>query len=80
VLFGPRKQRHHQETGPEEKGISTEPDRSTDIITEEVPNAKFGHLIPLEGSGLRRRSERVYSRRWEVYITIAEKPAAKKEA
>lgn len=43
------------------------------VYTEVVPNATFGRSIPLEQCGLRRRSERVYSRRWEVHITIGEK-------
>jgi len=42
--------------------------------TDEVPDAWFGQFIPLEQNGLLRRSERVRSRRWEVYITIGEKP------
>jgi SAM-dependent methyltransferase len=33
----------------------------------------FGHHILLERFGLRRRSERVRSRHWEVYITLGEK-------
>jgi len=36
-------------------------------------DAWFGRHIPLEKHSLRRRSERVRSRRWEVYITIGEK-------
>jgi ubiquinone/menaquinone biosynthesis C-methylase UbiE len=43
------------------------------ITTEVVPNAWFGQYIPLEYHALSRRSERVRSRRWEVYITIGEK-------
>jgi hypothetical protein len=38
-----------------------------------IPDAWFGQHIPLERFGLRRRSELVRSRRWEVYITIGEK-------
>jgi hypothetical protein len=38
-----------------------------------IPDAWFGQHIPLEHFGLRRRSELVHSRRWEVYITIGEK-------
>ena len=44
-----------------------------DVMTEVVPDAPFGRHIPLERFDLRRRSERAYSRRWEVYITIGEK-------
>jgi ubiquinone/menaquinone biosynthesis C-methylase UbiE len=45
----------------------------TGITTEVIPDAWFGQYIPLEYHGLNRRSERVRSRRWEVYITIGEK-------
>jgi SAM-dependent methyltransferase len=38
-----------------------------------IPDAWFGRHIPLEQVGLRRRSERVRSPRWEVYLTIGEK-------
>ena len=41
--------------------------------TEVISDAWFGQYIPLEYHGLSRRSERVRSRRWEVYITIGEK-------
>ena len=41
--------------------------------TEVISDAWFGQYIPLEYHGLNRRSERVRSRRWEVYITIGEK-------
>jgi ubiquinone/menaquinone biosynthesis C-methylase UbiE len=46
----------------------------TGITTEVISDAWFGQYIPLEYTGLNRRSERVRSRRWEVYITIGEKP------
>ncbi len=59
VLFGSQKQRQ-QET--DEK-----------VVITELPDAWFGKLIPLEQSGLRRRSEIVHNQRWEVYITIGEK-------
>ena len=45
----------------------------TGTTTEVLHDAWFGQHIPLEQFGLRRRSERVRSRRWEVYITIGEK-------
>jgi ubiquinone/menaquinone biosynthesis C-methylase UbiE len=45
----------------------------TGITTEVLSDAWFGQYIPLEYHGLHRRSERVRSRRWEVYITIGEK-------
>lgn len=63
AAFGPRKRRGSNEDG-----------ETTDSITTDVlPDAWFGRHIPLERFGLRRRSERVHSRRWEVYITIGEK-------
>ncbi len=46
---------------------------ASDITTDTLPDAHFGLLIPIEQCGLHRRSERVRSRRWEVYITIGEK-------
>ena len=46
---------------------------SAEFFTEELPTTVFGNLIPLEQCGLQRRSERVRSQRWEVYITIGEK-------
>jgi ubiquinone/menaquinone biosynthesis C-methylase UbiE len=70
-LFDPRKRRH---PATEEHIRSTNRDTLTEVTTEEVANATFGRLIPLERSGLRRRSQLVHSRRWEVYITIGEKP------
>ncbi len=48
-------------------------EKGTGITTEVVSDAWFGQYIPLEYHGLNRRSERVRSRRWEVYITIGEK-------
>jgi hypothetical protein len=38
----------------------------------------FGGLIPLEQSGLQRRSQRVRSNRWQAFITMGEKPATTK--
>lgn len=67
---------HNQEE--EQPGASIlHTDRSTGsgITTSEIPSAEFGQHIPLEQHGLRRRSELVRSRRWEVYITIGEKIA-----
>ena len=68
ALFGPRKQRTLQDEVTRSKATST-----PDIITEVLPDAWFGRLIPLEQVGLQRRSERIRSRRWEVYMTIGEK-------
>jgi len=54
-------------------GLYTNRDTTAGVTTDEVPDAWFGRHIPLEQFGLRRHSERVRSRRWEVYITIGEK-------
>lgn len=47
---------------------------SGSIRTIEVENAAFGQHIPLENAGLRRHSQIVRSPRWEVFITLGEKP------
>ncbi len=69
ALFGPRKQRTLQDEVARSQTTS-----NSDVITEVVPDAWFGRLIPVERVNLQRRSERIRSRRWEVYITIGEKP------
>lgn len=61
ALFGPRKERAQGKADPK-----------TGFFTEAITNAWFGQRIPLEQNGLKRRSERVHSSRWEVYITIGE--------
>lgn len=71
AVFGPRKQRNlHEEI---ERGRNAK-DTETDITVDVLSNAWFGRNIPLEQFGLRRRSERIRSSRWEVYMTIGEKP------
>lgn len=78
AVFGPRKQRNLDEemeryrSARPGKGL-VHSDRDTGMTTDVLSNAWFGQNIPLEHQGLRRRSERVRSRRWEVYITIGEK-------
>ena len=82
AVFGPRKRRNlddeverSRDTGGPEKGILlTGHDTGTGVTTDVLEDAWFGQHIPLEQNALRRRSERVRSRRWEVYITIGEKP------
>ena len=69
AVFGPRKQRNLDE----EVARSKQGKNEADIITEVLPDAWFGLHIPLEQYGLQRRSERVRSARWEVYITLGEK-------
>src|SRR5438445_5427247 len=78
AVFGPRKRRnldeeieHSHNDSPPEKGIlHTDRDTGTGVTTDVLEQAWFGQHIPLEQHELRRRSERVRSRRWEVYITI----------
>jgi SAM-dependent methyltransferase len=82
AVLGPRKHRNLDEeiarsrgTAHSEKSILlSDYDIGTGITTDILSNAWFGRYIPLEQYGLRRRSERARSRRWEVYITIGEKP------
>ena len=82
AVFGPRKERkldeemaRSRDNAPREPGLThIDHDTGTGTSTDEVPDAWFGQFIPLEQNGLRRRSERVRSRRWEVYISIGEKP------
>ena len=81
AVFGPRKQRdlkdemarNRSDGHPEANILYTNRDTSTGIVTDEVPAAWFGQHIPLERFGLHRRSLRIRSRRWEVYMTIGEK-------
>ncbi|MBO0777421.1 MAG: class I SAM-dependent methyltransferase [Ktedonobacteraceae bacterium] len=62
LVYGP-----HQQHDPHEEERTSQ---SVEVITEVIPDARFGLHIPLERFNLQRRSERVRSRRWEVYITI----------
>ncbi|QBD80894.1 class I SAM-dependent methyltransferase [Ktedonosporobacter rubrisoli] len=70
ALFGPRETLGQT---PVERYLSSKHKAASGVTTEVVPHARFGRHIPLEDFGLQRRSERVQSRRWEVYITIGEK-------
>jgi ubiquinone/menaquinone biosynthesis C-methylase UbiE len=69
AVFGPRA-KHNLD---EEVARSKQGKSETDVITDMVPDAWFGRHIPLEKYGLRRKSEQVSSKKWEVYITIGEK-------
>lgn len=89
ALFGSGKEHQStvatQSNAPDEELERNRPDHNTSntqqtrhetertVVTEIVQDAWFGRHIPLEKFGLHRRSERVRSRRWEVYITIGEK-------
>jgi hypothetical protein len=65
--------RNRSDGRTEDSILYTNRDTSTGSVTDEVPAAWFGQHIPLEQFGLHRRSLRIRSRRWEVYMTIAEK-------
>ena len=81
AVYGPRKQRNldeemarHQDTKhADDSVLHRNRAAGTGITAEVLPDAWFGQQIPLEQHGLRRRSECVRSRRWEVYIVIGEK-------
>jgi ubiquinone/menaquinone biosynthesis C-methylase UbiE len=80
-VYGPRKQRNLDEEIARNRSdqpskrhkaqIGNQP--GTRITAEVISDAWFGQYIPLEYHGLKRRSERVRSRRWEVYMAIGEK-------
>ncbi len=80
-VFGPRERRNLDEemaryggtAHPEKNILRSNRDTVTGMTADVLIDAWFGRYIPLEQHGLRRRSERVRSRRWEVYITIGEK-------
>ena len=78
-VYGPRAYRNlNEETARNRSNQNAKMNvaRNGDKIamkTEVISDAWFGQYIPLEYHGLSRRSERVRSRRWEVYITIGEK-------
>ncbi len=80
-VYGPRSQRNlddemdrsHKARKEERHSAQNSNLRTIRVTTEVIPDAWFGQYIPLEYHGLRRHSERVRSRRWEVYITIGEK-------
>lgn len=69
-VFGSRKQRNLNEEMARRRATG----ENEAVATEVLPDAWFGRLIPLEQAGLRRRSERISTRRWEVYMVIGEKP------
>ncbi|HYX49021.1 MAG TPA: class I SAM-dependent methyltransferase [Ktedonobacteraceae bacterium] len=80
-VYGPRKHRNLDEEAarnrsdqkPKRNATRNANEVRTVTKTEVISDAWFGQYIPLEYHGLKRRSERVRSRRWEVYITIGEK-------
>jgi ubiquinone/menaquinone biosynthesis C-methylase UbiE len=83
AVFGPRKQRNlneemarNRESKRQQQAgnvVRNDSETGTGITTDVVQDAWFGRHIPLEQHALHRRSERVRSLRWEVYITIGEK-------
>ena len=78
-VYGPRTHRNLDEetarnrSNQNAKKNLTRNGNESAVKTEVISDAWFGQYIPLEYHGLNRRSERVRSRRWEVYITIGEK-------
>jgi ubiquinone/menaquinone biosynthesis C-methylase UbiE len=86
AVFGPRKQAslkdematERGERRPEGDTARSNHDTGTGITTEEVAATWFGRHIPLEGYALKRRSLRIRSRRWEVYMIIGEKLAQRR--
>lgn len=80
-VYGPRTHRNldeetarnHSDQNQERNVVRNGNEVRTATKTEVISDAWFGQYIPLEYHGLKRRSERVRSRRWEVYITIGEK-------
>ena len=80
-VYGPRSERNlddemdrnHKARKEERDSVQNGNRRTIRLTTEVIPDAWFGQYIPLEYHGLRRRSERVRTSRWEVYITIGEK-------
>ncbi len=78
-VYGPRTHRNlNEETARNRSNQNakmnlTRNGNESAVKTEVISDAWFGQYIPLEYHGLNRRSERVRSRRWEVYITIGEK-------
>jgi ubiquinone/menaquinone biosynthesis C-methylase UbiE len=81
ALYGPRKKRNLDEEVARQKdseeageqALHSSRDIHTDTTSTIIADAWFGRHIPLEQVSLHRRSERVRSQRWEVYITIGEK-------
>lgn len=80
-IFGSRKPhnlnadtgRNSRRRDPASTVMSIDRETSTGTTSESLQHASFGTSIPLEKAGLRRCSEIVRNRRWEVYIVIGEK-------
>jgi SAM-dependent methyltransferase len=80
-VYGPRTQRNldeetvrnRRDQNPGRNVVRSGNGMRTATKTEIISDAWFGQHIPLEYNGFKRRSERVRSSRWEVYITIGEK-------
>lgn len=78
-VYGPatvasaRKKTQPQQRDPRKSIVPAREQTSGNTTSESIENARFGQHIPLERSGLSRRSEIARSPRWEVYITIGEK-------
>lgn len=70
LVYGPHSL---SSNGRNQTGATTTTVDDEVFTTEELPGMPFGGLIPLEQFGLQRRSQRVRSRRWQVFITSGEK-------
>jgi ubiquinone/menaquinone biosynthesis C-methylase UbiE len=68
LVYGPRP---HGENSTDTDHITSS---QTEPTTEVITAPQFGMHIPLEQNGLSRRAEIVRSPKWEVYMTIGEKP------
>jgi SAM-dependent methyltransferase len=82
LVYGPGIFAHDHTASAAEKTSegATNTDNSTLFTTKELPGIPFGNLLPLEISGLNRRSQHVYSQRWQAFITIGEKSTSETSA
>jgi SAM-dependent methyltransferase len=74
--FYPRRPPRSSTPAASQRLLYIDRDTASGFTSESIPTTPFGQQIPLEQHGLRRRSERVRSRRWEAYITLGEKASA----
>lgn len=76
TIFTPRNKRHPGNVNKHHPQQQDPAQAQTfaDTITIQMANADFGQHIPLEKAGLNRRSEIARNQRWEVFITLGEKP------
>lgn len=75
LVYGPGTIFTHKKQQDPTKNTMRTGDQIPTETTTVVENAPFGRHIPLEKVSLHRRSEIAHNRRWEVFITIGEKPS-----